>query len=131
MSFNEVFPCGLLSKVRLANGNSPNEGRVEVFWNGTWGTVCDDSWDLYDATVICRELGFDGARVEAFSRAAFGAGEGMAILLDEVDCEGDEATVFDCPHGGLTRHNCRHSEDAGVRCGKLYLSHCRTMSCMV
>ena len=96
------------------HGGVASKGRVEVFYNGIWGTVCDDYWDLKDAKVVCRQLGFVGA-VAANSSAAFGAGKGQ-IWLDDVRCTGVESSLPECGHNGWGIENCAHSEDAGVMC---------------
>ena len=100
--------------VRLVGGSGPHEGRVEVFYNGAWGTVCGDGWDLQDAAVVCHQLGYDKARI-ALGKAAFGKGKGP-IWYDYVRCRGSEANLAQCGHNGLRVHGCRHSEDAGVIC---------------
>ena len=96
-------------------GRSHDEGRVEVNYNGEWGTVCDDGWDDTDAGVVCRQLGF-GSSGTAIGSASFGQGSGP-IWLDNVLCSGNEPTLASCGHLGVnvTRF-CKHSEDAGVRC---------------
>ncbi|XP_019639401.1 PREDICTED: LOW QUALITY PROTEIN: neurotrypsin-like [Branchiostoma belcheri] len=101
--------------IRLVGGTNSREGRVEVFLDGRWGTVCDDSWDERDAQVVCRQLGF-GGDVRAWSRAHFGQGTDP-ILMDEVSCQGTEATLADCERAAEDRMDCRHTEDAGVTCG--------------
>ena len=100
--------------VRLVNGNSSNEGRVEVYYNRRWQTVCDDSWNIADAHVVCRQLGYRGA-VTAHQSAHFGRGTG-SILLDDLQCNGTESSLLKCRHRGVNTHNCGHSEDAGVEC---------------
>jgi len=100
--------------VRLAGGRDGSEGRVEVLYNGEWGTVCDDSWDINDANVICRQIGFDYA-TEAISFAGFGQGNGT-IWLDDVECFGSETNIGQCFYNGWNNSNCQHYEDAGVHC---------------
>ena len=107
--------------VRLVGGNSSIEGRVEIAFNGDWGTICDDDWDIKDAKVVCRMLGHSYA-IAATHRAHFGQGNGT-IWLDNVDCRGTESRIDECPHEGWQEHNCNHREDAGVICsGELYVS---------
>ena len=103
------------TSIRLVGGNSPREGRVEVFNGQGWGTVCDDYWNLNHASVVCRHLGF-GHPVETSTRR-FGQGNGT-IGLANVDCRGTENSLFDC-HGASNwnNSNCQHSEDVGVVCG--------------
>ncbi|XP_030839397.1 deleted in malignant brain tumors 1 protein-like [Strongylocentrotus purpuratus] len=102
----------LVVPVRLVDGASPNEGRVEVNYQGSWGTVCDDSWDINDATVVCRMLGYPGV---SYALVRFGEATGN-IFLDDVECEGSETHVAQCTHGGYGIHNCDHSRDVGIIC---------------
>ncbi|CAL8326467.1 unnamed protein product [Arctogadus glacialis] len=102
-------------EVRLVNGgNGSCSGRVEVFLQGQWATVCDDSWDLVDAQVVCRQLGC-GRVLSAPHEATFGPGQGP-IGLGYVSCTGYESNLTQCSHGGLWNHYCDHQEDAGVVC---------------
>ena len=93
---------------------------MEIFYNGNWGTVCDDDWDMNDARVVCRQLGFPDA-VSAPLSARFGAGSGR-IWLDNVGCSGNESSIVNCQHSGWGAQNCGHHEDASVICSsKLYV----------
>ncbi|XP_048727704.2 mucin-4-like isoform X2 [Ostrea edulis] len=104
--------------VRLVGGQNPLEGRVELYYNGGWGTVCDDYWDDHDTAVVCNSLGFSANGATAMCCAHFGQGNG-SILLDDVDCLGTETDIEHCKHRGWGLHNCQHQEDVSVRCSPI------------
>nr|XP_023996221.1 lysyl oxidase homolog 3B-like [Salvelinus alpinus] len=91
-----------------------NEGRIEVFYKGEWGTICDDDFSLSNANVLCRQLGFVSATGWTHS-AKYGKGLGK-IWLDNVQCNGGEKSIDLCKSRGWGNSDCTHDEDAGVVC---------------
>ncbi|XP_029350359.1 HHIP-like protein 1 isoform X2 [Echeneis naucrates] len=118
-SRTEIAPEIQNGRVRLAGDDQGDgdRGRVEIYINGEWGTVCDDLWTTNNAAVVCRQLGFRNA-LKATKNSEFGEGRDLQILLDDVQCNGTESSLLDCKHAGVGTHNCAHYEDAGVICGK-------------
>ena len=75
--------------------------------------ICDEGWDINDAHVVCHMLGFPGA-LDATVRSEYGRPRVKDVLLTNVQCNGTENSIFDCPY----KHNlnCSGSRSAGVRC---------------
>jgi len=101
--------------IRLVACRSDGCCRVEVQYQQTWGTVCDDGADATEAKVACRQVGCGNSLAPALSIQRFGGGSGK-IWLDDVNCAGSEDTLDDCTHTALGTHNCVHTEDWGVCC---------------
>ena len=101
--------------MRLTNGSTPYEGRLEVMYSGEWGTVCDNGFDLIDANVVCKELGYTSAERIA-TPGAFGFGSGP-ILLEDVDCNKFHTSILECPS---SNNSCSHMNDVGIHCSGIY-----------
>ena len=102
--------------VRLSNGTDAASGRVELFFNNRWGTVCDDNFDKLDGQVVCRQLN-QGSISRIANPGEYPAGtDDQSIWLDEVECTGDERWLSACPHPGYGANDCLHNEDVAIVC---------------
>ncbi|XDV24825.1 hypothetical protein PO909_028871, partial [Leuciscus waleckii] len=106
--------------LRLSGGLGRCSGRLEVYHNAVWGSVCADLWDISDAQVVCRQLGC-GAALRADGNSVFGAGEGV-VWLNRVECRGNEIHLWDCPLSLKNHTDCSHKEHAGLTCANLSVS---------
>ena len=112
--FAETSLDGTLRLVPI--DDNPKRGRVEVFNNGEWGTVCTYSSFRF-AKVVCRQLGFPIA-LEFFKAGISDPGTGP-ILLSGVRCHGYEDYIQHCRHDGWDNIRCQHVDEAGVECASM------------
>ena len=106
--------------VRLVDGSSYNEGRVEVYYSGRWGTVCNDGWTDKYASLVCAQLGFGSSG----KVADFGAGTN-SIFLENVMCSMNNTILSSCGHYGVgIIVRCDHSKDVGVKCNTFLCFTC-------
>ncbi|XP_068433617.1 scavenger receptor cysteine-rich type 1 protein M130-like [Clinocottus analis] len=108
--------CGNTRPIRLMNGTGRCSGRLEIYHDGQWGTICDDRWGMQEGTVVCKEMNC-GSALSVKYNAHFGRGHGQ-VWLDDVECTGHEKSLGDCPHRGFGEHDCDHNEDASVICSE-------------
>jgi len=107
-----LYRCQTHADVRLIDGG-PYSGLLQIYYNGVWGTVCDDGFTAVDARVVCRQLGYGTAGANAVQDPTSGEHNGP-ILLDDVGCAGTESRLLDCNHRTIGTHNCQHYEDVRV-----------------
>ena len=101
--------------IRLVGGTDSNEGRVEIYFLGQWGTVCDSDFSFSDAIVVCRQLGYS---IDSDWRSrTFGRGSRFS-WLKSVACTGYEANLLQCRRYYYGYHSsyCNPRYGAGVTC---------------
>ena len=103
--------------LRLTGGRVKNEGRLEVLHNRRWGTVCGRGFDIKDANVACRQLGYSRAMSYRINNRRNGRSNGP-IYLDRLQCRGTEPSLFHCGHRGIGVHSCNHNQDVSLVCYK-------------
>ncbi|XP_078060508.1 scavenger receptor cysteine-rich domain-containing protein DMBT1-like [Mustelus asterias] len=119
-SLSDSFDVGLLCsehmQIRLTGGGSSCSGRVEIYYNGVWGSVCDDAWDLANAHVVCKQLGCGNVlemTVPVSCQPHYGP-----VWLDELNCSGNESYLWECPSAPWGNHDCSHKEDVKIMCSE-------------
>ncbi|XP_022186790.1 lysyl oxidase homolog 3 [Nilaparvata lugens] len=101
-------------ELQLVDGDSRNEGTVEIFHFGRWGNVCDDEFDEREADVVCRQLGF--SRATRFTHNAHFGLARRKYWMDNIYCTGSEKRLAECRFDGWGSSDCSPSEAAGVIC---------------
>ena len=99
--------------LRLVGGHDNSSGRVEIYFNGSYSTICDSRWGIQEARVVCKTLGFTAG--VPIGGAAYGEGEGD-IILEGLECLGNESSLLECRGRRLYKNQCTHRDDAGVQC---------------
>ena len=124
-SFNHIEEEKNRKLVRLADGVSSSEGRVEIKIDGLWNTICDSNWSIDKANAVCNLLGFSGA-VGLFHEAYFGEGKGSIRIIDDRCFHLDNVSNLLCLLSSQIKSDCSHANDAGVVCFRKYIKNCIT-----
>ncbi|XP_066252943.1 lysyl oxidase homolog 2 [Euwallacea similis] len=113
--------------VRLVGGRGEYEGNVEILYKGKWGAVCDDEWDLAEASVVCKQLGYHSQNITPTSNSYFAKSK-RKFLMDNVFCDGSETELAECRFNGWGKSDCKDSEAAGVICIDVKDEHLKNMN---
>jgi hypothetical protein len=129
ISYNKAYDAYLFNKpqtpMRLVDKGVPwsYKGRLELYHDGQWGSVCADDFTINAAKVVCSQLGLLGGKVLQLSSTPLHLqtlpvdGSAIApIWMDNVRCMGHEKYIWQCPFGGWGNHDCDHRMDVGVEC---------------
>ena len=102
--------------IRLVSGISENDGRVEIYYNNTWGTVCGDNyWSITDSNTVCRQLGYTGAT--GYYYTPFLDHENVPVWMGSVSCGRYDLCLGKCNFlNGFGNSRCHHTQNVFVNC---------------
>ena len=100
----------------LHGETSPFQGRVGIYYHGRQGTICADDWDIQNARVVCRQLGYGPALHAKVAEPYYSNGD--PVHLNAVKCIGDELYLAACSHAKFGDNSCTHTIDAAVECSE-------------
>ena len=115
-----VTHAGSQGDLRLRGGTVEQKGRLEIYFSGEWGVICDNGFEDVDATVACKQLGYDEGT--AWHNRPFDLQFSLDTVITEMACDGTETTLLGCgysEHGAAGTSRCDHREDAGVACNTM------------
>ena len=92
-----MFHNSLDVPIRLKGSSQPNAGRIEILYAGVWGAISSHNWDVNDATVVCRQLGYQAGAEAALKNRIFGPFIGP-VWLTNLQCTGNETNIMGCAH---------------------------------
>ena len=123
--FDNILNSFSDAAIRLYGGINRLEGRVEIMYQGIWGTICDDGWDDTHTGIVCRELGlFNGTETR---QNQFASSPGP-VWLRQVNCSGNESKLSHCMHDGAGNvGNCSHASDVAIRCSSYGMYKCKVL----
>ena len=117
---------GELRLTKTEYGSSSAAGLLEIFLNDEWGTICDYGFDLIDANVACRQMGYRAAVSYTIGfHSPYGiGGENSSVWLSEIDCRDSNGQhLLSCAHGEVGEHDCDHYSDVAVVCEETPLAN--------
>ena len=107
-----------LENIRLTGGSTSYEGRIEVFLDGQWGTVCStEEITTAEAATLCISLGF-GPPQSVVSGALYGDSADVPILVDSLVCQGAKDHFTECRVSRNKGLSCTHDNDIGIICSR-------------
>ena len=97
-------------------GDQSNNGRVQIYYNGQWGGVCDGGWGYKDGMVACRQLGYGGITAAVTGSKYGAAPDEEPLYLNNMRCSGQEPGLSYCTSDKVGVAYCPRSNMAGVIC---------------